>query len=133
MVEARNFDKKEIVLWGTGKPSREFLYVEDAAEGVYQAAEHYDGAEPVNLGSGSEITIRDLATRISELVGYKGRITWDTTKPDGQPRRSLDISRAQRQFGFRAKMPLADGLKKTIEWYQGEAEKSRDMTLELRQ
>jgi GDP-L-fucose synthase len=124
MAEAKASGKKEIVLWGTGKPSREFLYVEDAAEGIYRATSSYDGSEPVNLGSGSEITIRDLATRISELVGYDGTITWDTSKPDGQPRRSLDTSRAQREFGFKASTSLSDGLRKTIEWYQSEVAKS---------
>ncbi len=123
MAEAKVSGNKEIVLWGTGKPSREFLYVEDAAEGICQATRLYDGAEPVNLGSGSEITIKDLATQISTLIGFKGTIAWDTTKPDGQPRRSLDTSRAQQEFGFKAKTSLVDGLKKTIEWYQGQVAK----------
>jgi len=124
MAEAKASGKKEIVLWGTGKPSREFLYVEDAAEGICQATKLFDGAEPVNLGSGSEITIKDLATQISKLIGYEGAITWDTTKPDGQPRRSLDTTRAQQEFGFKAKTALADGLKKTIAWYQSQVANS---------
>jgi GDP-L-fucose synthase len=108
---------REIVLWGTGKPTREFLYVEDAAEGVILAAERYDASEPVNLGSGMEISIRDLATLIARLCNFKGEIVWDTSQPDGQPRRALDISKAETLFGFRANTKFEDGLRRTIDWY----------------
>ena len=110
----------EVVAWGTGRPSREFLYVEDAAEGVVLAAEHYEGAEPVNLGSGQEVKIRDLVELISRLVGYEGKVVWDTSKPDGQLRRQLDSSRARDRFGFDPQTPLEDGLRRTIAWYIGE-------------
>lgn len=109
--------KGEVVLWGDGSPTREFLYVEDCAEGIALATKKYDGHEPVNLGSGREISIADLAVKISQMVGYGGRITWDRTKPNGQPRRRLDVSRAARLFGFEARTKLDEGLKKTIEWY----------------
>jgi len=118
MVEARERGETEIVLWGDGSPTREFLYVEDCAEGVWLAAQHYDGAEPVNLGTGEEISIRDLAGLVAELTGYKGEIAWDTTKPNGQPRRKLDVSRADELFGFRAHTTLRDGLERTIAWYR---------------
>ena len=108
----------EVVLWGDGSPTREFLYVDDAAEGLLLAAERYDGAEPVNLGTGSEISIRDLAELIAELTGFEGEIVWDTSMPNGQPRRSLDISRARELFGFEAQTPLRDGLERTIAWYR---------------
>ena len=116
------FDAKEkgedsITVWGTGRASREFLYVEDAAEGIVLATERYDKPEPVNLGAGFEITVRELAELICELAGFDGRLEWDATKPDGQPRRRLDTSRAEREFGFVAKNSLREGLKKTIEWY----------------
>lgn len=104
-------------LWGTGKPTREFLYVEDAVEGIILAAEKYDKPEPVNLGSGEEISIKDLAELICRLMDYKGEIHWDASKPDGQPRRLLDTSRAEKEFGFKAKIPFKEGLKKTIDWY----------------
>ena len=117
MVDARREGKPEVTVWGTGRPTREFLFVEDAAEGILLAAERYGKPEPVNLGSGSEITIKELASEISRLVGYNGRIVWDATKPDGQPRRLLDTSRAREEFGFRAKTSLSVGLKKTIDWY----------------
>lgn len=104
-------------VWGTGTASREFLYVDDAARGLVLAAEHYNKPEPVNLGSGMEITIRDLVALITELTGYRGEIHWDTTKPDGQPKRSLDVNRAKKEFGFEARMPFREGLKRTIEWY----------------
>jgi GDP-L-fucose synthase len=107
----------EIVLWGDGSPTREFLYVEDAAEGIVAAAERYDSPEPVNLGSGMEISIRDLAQKIAELVGFRGRIEWDTAQPNGQPRRRLDVSRAEKEFGFRAKTSFDEGLRRTIVWY----------------
>lgn len=118
MVDAKMAGEKEVVVWGTGKASREFLYVEDAAEGILLGTESYDKPDPVNLGTGKEITISDLVDLISNLVDYKGRITWDSSKPDGQPRRCLDTIKAKREFGFEAKTVFADGLKKTIEWYQ---------------
>ena len=118
MVDARIEGRDEIVVWGTGKPSREFLYVEDAAEGILLATEKYNKPEPVNLGSGMEITIRDLVNLIAELTGYEGKITWDASKPDGQPRRCLDVSRAEREFGFKAKTDFREGLKRTIQWYE---------------
>lgn len=107
-----------ITVWGTGKPTREFLYVEDAAEGILSATEKYNKSDPVNLGAGFEISIKDLAELIVKLTGFKGKIVWDTTKPDGQPRRCLDTSKAGKEFGFKAKIPLEEGLKKTIEWYK---------------
>jgi GDP-L-fucose synthase len=117
-VDAVQAGQDEIVLWGDGSPTREFLYVEDAAEGIALATEKYDQAEPVNLGSGREISIRDLAVKIASMTGFTGRLTWDTTKPNGQPRRCLDVSRAEREFGFRAGTSFEDGLRKTIEWYR---------------
>jgi len=105
-------------VWGTGAASREFLYVDDAARGIILATEHYNKPDPVNLGSGMEITIRDLVDLIQELTGFVGKIHWDTSKPDGQPRRSLDVSRAQQEFGFTAKMPFREGLKRAIAWYR---------------
>lgn len=108
----------EIVVWGTGRPSREFLYVDDAAEGIILAAEKYDKPDPVNLGAGFEISIERLVGIITELTGFKGKVTWDKSKPDGQPRRCLDTSRAYREFGFKAKTAFADGLEKTIKWYR---------------
>ena len=109
-----------IEVWGTGKASREFLYVEDAARGICMAAADYSGPEPVNLGAGFEITIKDLVELIAGLVGFKGQIRWDPNKPDGQPRRCLDISRAEREFGFRATTGFEEGLRRTIEWYRRE-------------
>lgn len=117
-VDAKEEDKDFITVWGTGKPSREFLYVEDAAEGILLATEFYNESEPVNLGVGSEITIKELVNLIAELTGFEGEIKWDTSKPDGQPRRMLDTSRAKEKFGFEAKTDFRDGLKKTIEWYK---------------
>ena len=117
-IDAKAEGLSDITAWGTGKPTREFLYVEDAAEGIVLAAQRYDKSDPVNLGSGFEITIRDLANLIVDLTGFKGKIVWDKTKPDGQPRRCLDISRAKKEFGFIAKTSLVKGLKKTIEWYK---------------
>ncbi|MBI4566093.1 MAG: GDP-L-fucose synthase [Planctomycetes bacterium] len=108
----------EIEVWGSGTPTREFLYVEDAAEAIALAAERYDGADPVNVGSGQEISIRDLVARIARLTGFTGRFRWDASKPDGQPRRRLDTTRAHQLFGFQAKTTLEDGLRKTIEWYR---------------
>jgi len=118
-VEAERGGAEEIVLWGDGSPTREFLYAEDAAEGIVRAAERYDGAEPVNLGSGREISIRDLAEKIAALAGFRGRIVWDPSKPNGQPRRCLDVTRAEREFGWRSKTPLEEGLQATVEWWQG--------------
>jgi GDP-L-fucose synthase len=116
-IDAIKEGKKRIVVWGTGKPTREFLYVEDAAAGIVLATEKYNKGEPVNLGAGFEISIKDLAELICELSGFKGEIEWDTSKPDGQPRRLLDTSRAKQEFGFEAKTDFREGLKKTIEWY----------------
>jgi GDP-L-fucose synthase len=110
--------EEEIVVWGTGKATREFLYVEDAAEAIVLATEKYDQEDPVNIGAGFEISIKDLAELIAEITGFRGRIVWDPTKPDGQPRRMLDTSRAFREFGFKAKTQFREGLKKTIEWYR---------------
>ena len=115
--EARDRGEDEVVAWGTGSASREFLYVEDAAEGIALATERYDGSEPVNLGAGREITIRDLTETIGRLCGFQGTVRWDTTQPDGQPRRMLDTSRAQDYFGFTAQTSFEDGLKRTIEWW----------------
>jgi GDP-L-fucose synthase len=116
--EAVTSGADSIVCWGTGRASREFLYVDDAAEGIVTAAARYSGGEPVNLGSGQEISIAGLTELIAELVGFNGEIVWDTSKPDGQPRRWLDTSRAEREFGFRASTTLRDGLERTIEWYR---------------
>ncbi len=116
-AEAVAQNRAEIVLWGDGSPTREFLYVEDAAEGIVAAAERYDKSEPVNLGSGMEISIRDLADKVAKLVGFRGRIVWDTTQPNGQPRRCLDVSCSGREFGFRAKTSFEDGLQRTVAWY----------------
>jgi len=107
-----------IVCWGTGMASREFIYVTDAAEGILLAAERYNGPLPVNIGAGFEITIKDLVEKIAKLTGFKGQIRWDTSKPDGQPRRCLDVSRAKSLFGFEAKMTFDEGLKRTIDWYR---------------
>ncbi len=110
--------KGEVIVWGTGKATREFQYVKDAAEGIVLATERYSGKEPVNLGVGFEISIKDLVDKITNMTGFKGRIVWDSTKPDGQPRRILDTSRAEKYFGYRAKTSLDEGLKKTINWYK---------------
>jgi GDP-L-fucose synthase len=110
--------KDKIVVWGTGKPTREFLYVEDAAEGILLATERYNKSEPINFGAGFEISIKDLVELIAKLTGFKGKIVWDTTKPDGQPRRCLDTTKAFKEFGFKAKTPFEEGLKKTIQWYK---------------
>ncbi|HEV2296396.1 MAG TPA: GDP-L-fucose synthase [Tepidisphaeraceae bacterium] len=117
-VEARRRGDKEIVAWGTGSASREFLYVDDCADGLIAAMERYDSPEPINLGSGREIIIRDLTHLVAKLARFEGKITWDATKPDGQPRRCLDVSRAKRELGFVAQTGLEDGLAKTIEWYE---------------
>ncbi len=117
-VDAVENNKKEIVVWGTGKASREFLYVDDAVEGILLAAELYDSSEPVNIGSSFEITIKDLIDIIVKETGFTGEITWDTTKPDGQPRRKLDVSRAKQEFGFESQTSFEEGLRKTIAWYR---------------
>ncbi|HPH97361.1 MAG TPA: GDP-L-fucose synthase [Anaerolineaceae bacterium] len=119
-VEAQERGDEEIVAWGDGSPTREFLYVEDAAEGIARAAELYNGPEPVNLGSGNEISIKDLTETIVRLTGFKGRLTWDTSKPNGQPRRALDTSRAEALFGFKAQTPFEEGLRRVIEWYRSQ-------------
>ena len=121
--EAQVHGDKEIIVWGDGSPTREFLYVEDAAEGILLASEKYNGSDPVNLGSGHEISIKDLAEMIAWLTGFKGKLVWDTTKPNGQPRRGLDISRAEKLFGFRAAMPFEEGLRRTVEWYSQNRER----------
>lgn len=118
MVDAKLEGSNEVLVWGTGKASREFLYVEDAAEGILLATEKYNKPDPVNLGAGKEITIRELVNLISELTGYEGKIVWDTSKPGGQPRRCLDTSKAKKEFGFEAKTAFKEGLKKTIDWYK---------------
>jgi GDP-L-fucose synthase len=117
-IEARERREDHIVEWGTGQATREFLYVEDAAEGILLAAERYDGSEPVNVGSGIEISIRDLVYLIARLTHFEGKVVWDTSKPDGQPRRSLDIGKAEQLFGFKAETPFEDGLRRTVEWYE---------------
>jgi GDP-L-fucose synthase len=117
-VEARDNGESIVTLWGDGSPTREFLYVEDAVDGIVAAAERYDKADPVNLGRGEEIAIGDLAHMIAEQCGYRGEIVWDTTKPNGQPRRKLDVSRAAAEFGFHATTPMDSGLAKTIAWYE---------------
>lgn len=121
-VEAVKSGKGEILVWGSGKPTREFLYVEDCAEGILLATERYDKSDPVNLGAGFEISIKDLVDLIVKLTGFEGRVVWDTTKPDGQPRRMLDTSRAEREFDFKSRTPFKNGLKNTIEWYKSTLE-----------
>jgi GDP-L-fucose synthase len=116
-IEARERGDDHIVAWGDGSPTREFLHVEDAAEGIVLAAERYNRSDPVNLGSGLEISIKDLLQTIVRLTGYDGKIVWDTSKPNGQPRRCLDTSQAEKLFGFRARMPFEEGLRQAIEWY----------------
>jgi GDP-L-fucose synthase len=111
---------EEIVLWGDGSPTREYLYVEDCAEGLVLAAERYDGPEPVNLGTGVETSIRETAGLVAEAVGFEGKVTWDTSMPNGQPRRSLDASLAERLFGFRARTPLREGIARTVAWYRAQ-------------
>jgi len=118
MLEAKTRGERTVTLWGTGTVSREFLYVEDAAEAILLAAERYDKPEPVNVGSGNEISIRELAALLCKLTGFEGELVWDRTQPDGQPRRRLDVTRAEREFGFLARTSLAAGLRQTIEWYE---------------
>ena len=117
MIDSRG----EIVLWGDGSPTREFLYVDDCVEGLALAAERYDGAEPVNLGTGVETSIRELADTVADVTGFEGEIVWDTSMPNGQPRRSLDSSRAAERFGFKAQVGLRDGLERTVAWYRSES------------
>ncbi len=117
-VEAKESGRKEVVLWGDGSATREFLYVEDAADAVVAAAARYQGSEPVNLGSGDEISIRDLANLVAKEVGYEREIVWDTTKPNWQPRRKLDTSRAEKFFGWKASHRLSEGLRETIRFYR---------------
>jgi GDP-L-fucose synthase len=117
-LEAQERGEEQVVLWGDGSPTREFLYAADAAEGILLSTERYNGDEPVNLGSGNEISIKDLAEMIARLTGFEGRLVWDTSKPNGQPRRALDTSRAEKYFGFRARTPFKEGLRQTIDWYR---------------
>lgn len=117
-LEAKQRGDDHIIVWGTGSPTREFLYVEDAAEGILLGAERYNESEPVNLGSGMEISIKDLVTLIVRLTGFEGELRWDTSKPDGQPRRCLDTSRAEQAFGFQARTSFEEGLRRTIRWYE---------------
>jgi len=121
MLEARDAGAPEVQLWGTGEASREFLYVDDCARAILLAAEYYDGEEPVNLGTGGEMRIRELAAAVAGACGYQGRLTYDPTKPDGQPRRALDTSLARQRFGFRPHVPFASGLAATVEWYRTHA------------
>lgn len=118
MYDAKLQGRKEVIVWGTGKATREFLYVEDAAEGIILATQRYNKSDSVNIGAGFEISIRQVADKIAKLIGFKGKIIWDTTKPDGQPRRKLDVSRAKKEFGFVAKTPFDVGLRREIEWYE---------------
>ncbi len=118
MITAQQRGDAEVVLWGDGSPTREFFYAGDAARGIAMAAERYNSSEPVNLGSGMEISIKELATLIAKLTGFDGKIVWDTSKPNGQPRRGLDVTRAKESFGFEAQMPFEEGLRRTIEWFK---------------
>ena len=119
-IEAKRAGAKEVEVWGTGSPTREFLYVEDAARGIMLATEKYDKPDPVNIGTADEISVRDLVTLIAELTGFEGEIVYDATKPDGQPRRKLNVERAKREFGFVAKTPFRVGLQRTIEWFESQ-------------
>jgi GDP-L-fucose synthase len=118
MFAAQGSGEGEVVLWGDGSPTREFLYVEDCAEALWLASQRYDGAEPVNLGTGEEISIRELAEVIAGKTGFEGEIVWDTSKPNGQPRRRLDVSRAEERFGFRARTPFSEGIERTVAWFR---------------
>ncbi len=120
-LDAKEAGQEEIVIWGTGKPTREYLYVENAAEGILLATEKYDEPDPINLGSGFEISIRDLVNLVVRLTGFRGQVVWDTSKPDGQPRRLFDNSKAERAFGFRATTSFEEGLQKTIKWYKDQS------------
>jgi len=127
-VEAQDRDEKELPVWGNGSPTREFLYVEDAADGIVTAAEKYNGDQPVNLGSGYEISIKDLSEMIVKMTGFDGKLVWQTDKPNGQPRRGLDVSRAKELFGWSAQVPFEEGMRRTIEWFKANREliKNRD-------
>lgn len=116
-IEAKENGQSEVVVWGDGSPTREFLFAADAAEGIVLAGEHYNSSDPVNLGSGSEISIKELSELIAGMTGYSGKLIWDTSKPNGQPRRALDTTKAERYFGFKAHTTFADGLRRTIDWY----------------
>ena len=124
-IEAGERGDQKILAWGDGSPTREFLYVEDAAEGILTAAENYNGSEPVNLGSGQEISIKDLVEMVVRLTDFNGQIVWQTDKPNGQPRRALDVSRAQEYFGWRAQVPFEEGMRRTIEWFKENQDKIR--------
>ena len=124
IYEAKKDNKDYIEVWGTGKPPREFLYVEDGAEGIILATEHYNKPEPINIGAGKEISIKDLVELICDLMDFKGEIRWDSSKPDGQPRRCLDTSKAKKEFGFEAKVDFKEGLKRTIQWYKEKIEQN---------
>jgi len=127
-VEAQDRGEKELPVWGDGSPTREFLYVEDAADGIVTAAEKYNGDQPVNLGSGYEISIKDLSEMIVKMIGFDGKLVWQTDKPNGQPRRGLDVSRAKELFGWSAQVPFEEGMRRTIEWFKANREliKNRD-------
>jgi GDP-L-fucose synthase len=118
LIRKMSVGQGEVVLWGDGSPTREFLYVEDCVDGLVLAAERYDGPDPVNLGAGKEISIRELAELVADVVGFRGKITWDTSMPNGQPRRSVDATRARELFGFEAQTPLREGLERTVMWYR---------------
>ena len=122
MVEAQQRGEASVTLWGDGTPTREFLYVEDCARGLFMAGRDYDGAEPVNLGTGIEISIKDLAETVAAATGFDGEIIWDTTKPNGQPRRQLDVTRARERFGFEAEVSFADGMARTVEWFRSQGQ-----------
>jgi GDP-L-fucose synthase len=122
MVEAQQRGESSVTLWGDGTPTREFLYVEDCARGLFMAGRDYDGAEPVNLGTGIEISIKDLAETVAAATGFDGEIIWDTTKPNGQPRRQLDVTRARERFGFEAEVSFADGMARTVEWFRSQGQ-----------
>lgn len=117
-IDAIENGDDKIIVWGTGKATREFIYVEDAAQGIVMAAEKYNNSDPVNIGAGFEISIKELVELVVNITGFSGKVVWDASKPDGQPRRFLDTSRAEKEFGFKAKMDLSDGLKRTVEWYK---------------
>jgi len=123
-IEAQEAGRDEIVVWGTGSPTREFLYVEDAAEGILLASEKYNESDPVNLGAGSEISIKDLVEMIANKTGFTGKLVWDTTKPNGQPRRKLDTARAYQRFGFKAQMSFEEGMSHTIKWFRENRERN---------
>ena len=128
-VDAHEAGEDHIVVWGTGNASREFLYVEDAADGILQAAERYDGGDPVNLGADEETWIRDLVPLIAETIGFEGEIRWDSSYPDGQPRRRVDPTRAAAEFGFKASTPLRDGLRATVDWYLANRDEAEERIL----